>query len=90
MPKSAVSRRWVALSEKQPHEWLSCSLKALDLPVVMIEGIHFRDRVILVALGIDAKGHKHVLGLREGSTDNRVLRSLLSDLIECGLSAHRA
>ena len=34
----------------------------LDLPVVMIDGIHFRDRVILVALGIDAQGNKHVLG----------------------------
>ena len=45
------------------------SLKELDLPVVMIDGIHFRDRVILVALGIDAQGNKHVLGLREGSTE---------------------
>jgi transposase-like protein len=66
--KSAVSRRWVALSQAQVHEWLSGSIKELDLPVVMIDGIHFRDRVILVALGIDAKGNKHVLGLREGST----------------------
>ena len=89
--KSAVSRRWVALSQAQLHEWLSCSLKEMDLPVVMIDGIHFRDRVILVALGIDAKGHKHVLGLREGSTEStRVVRSLLSDLVERGLDADRA
>jgi transposase-like protein len=89
--KSAVSRRWVALSEKQLHEWLSCSLKEMDLPVVMIDGIHFCDRVILVALGIDTKGHKHVLGLREGSTEStRVVRSLLSDLVERGLDADRA
>jgi putative transposase len=89
--KSAVSRRWVALSEKQLHEWLSGSIKELDLPVVMIDGIHFRDRVILVALGIDAKGNKHVLGLREGSTEStRVVRSLLSDLVERGLDADRA
>ena len=54
--KSSVSRRWVALSKAQLHEWLSGSLKQLDLPVVMIDGIHFRDRVILVALGIDAEG----------------------------------
>lgn len=51
----------------------------LDLPVVMIDGIHFRDRVILLALGIDAQGGKHVLGLREGSTEaTRVVVSLLS------------
>ena len=65
--KSAVSRRFVALSTEQLHEWLSRPLDELDLPVVMIDGIHFRDRVILVALGIDAQGNKHVLGLREGS-----------------------
>ncbi len=89
--KSAVSRRWVALSQAQLHEWLSCSLKELDLPVVMIDGIHFCERVILVALGIDAQGDKHVLGLREGSTEStRVVRSLLSDLIDRGLDADRA
>jgi putative transposase len=89
--KSSVSRRWVALSQAQLHEWLSCSLKELDLPVVMIDGIHFRERVILVALGIDAKGDKYVLGLREGSTEStRVVRSLLSDLVERGLDADRA
>lgn len=70
--KSAVSRRWVALTQAQLHEWLSCSLQELDLPVVMIDGIHFRDRVILVALDIDAKGNKHVLGLREGRRLDRI------------------
>ena len=84
------ARRWVALSEKQLHEWLSSSIKDLDLLVVMIDGIHFRDRVILVALGIDAQGNKHILGLREGSTEStRVVRSLLSDLVERGLDADR-
>ncbi len=87
---SAVSRRFVALSQHQLHEWLDRKLDALDLPVVMIDGIHFRDSVVLIALGIDAQGNKHVLGLREGSTEaTRVVRSLLSDLIERGLDAQR-
>ena len=86
--KSAVSRRFVALSQQQLDQWLSRPLRELNLPVAMIDGIHFRDRVILVALGIDANGVKHVLGLREGSTESaRVVRSLLSDLIERGLDA---
>jgi hypothetical protein len=33
--------------------------------VAVIDGIHFRDRVTLVALGIDAKGNKHVLAPTE-------------------------
>ena len=89
--KSATSRRFVALSEEQLLQWLSRRLDNLDLPVMMIDGIHFRDRVILVALGIDSQGNKHVLGLREGSTEStRVVRSLLSDLIDRGLDADRA
>jgi putative transposase len=88
--KSAVSRRFVALSQSQLDEWMRRSLVELDLPVVMIDGIHFRDRVILVALGIDSLGDKHVLGLREGSTEaTRVVRSLLADLIDRGLDAQR-
>jgi putative transposase len=89
--KSSVSRRWVALSQAQLHEWLSGSLKELDLSVVMIDGIFFRGRVILVALGIDRQGNKHVMGLREGFAEStRVVRSLLSDLVERGLDADRA
>jgi transposase-like protein len=88
--KSAISRRFVALSEEQLAQWPSRSLDKLHLPEAMIDGIHFRDRIILVALGIDAQGSKHILGLREGSTEStRVVRSLLSDLVGRGLDADR-
>jgi putative transposase len=88
--KSAVSRRFVQLSQGQLAQWLARPLGEVDLPVVMIDGIHFRDRVILLALGIDAQGNKHVLGLREGSTEaTRVVTSLLSDLVDRGLDAQR-
>ena len=88
--KSAVSRRFVALSQEQLDQWLSRPLGELDSPVVMTDGIHFRDRIILVVVGIDSLGDKHVLGLREGSTEAaRVVRSLLADLIERGLDAQR-
>jgi transposase-like protein len=88
--KSAVSRRFVQLSQEQLAQWLARPLGDLDLPVVMIDGIHFRDRVILLALGVDAQGNKHVLGLREGSTEaTRVVASLLADLIERGLDSER-
>jgi transposase-like protein len=87
---SAVSRRFVALSQQQLDGWMQRRLDAVDLPVLMIDGIHFRDSVILLALGIDTQGNKHVLGLREGSTEaTRVVRSLLSDLIDRGLDAQR-
>ncbi len=61
-------RRFLQLSEEQLARWLARPLCDLDLPLVMIDYIHFRGSVILLVLGIDARGNKHVLGLREGST----------------------
>lgn len=88
--RSAGSRRFVALSSVQLADWLSRRIDALDLPVVMIDGIHFRDRVVLVALGFDSQGKKHVLGIREGSTEKTaVVKALLSELIDRGLNADR-
>jgi putative transposase len=85
--KSAISRRFVALSAERLRQWLSRRIE-WALPVVMIDGIHFQDRVVLVALGFDTQGKKHVLGIREGSTEKtQVVRALLSDLIERGLDA---
>ena len=66
--KSAVSRRFAALTEQKLGEWLSQPLDELDLKVVMIDGIHFADHCILVALGIDSGGYKHPLGIMEGCT----------------------
>jgi len=52
----------------------------------MIDGIGFADHVALVALGISQDGRKHVLGIREGSTENAtVARALLRDLLNRGL-----
>jgi putative transposase len=89
--KSSVSRRFVDKSAAQLKRALADPIVGLDLPVVMIDGIHLADSVILVALGIDAKGHKHVLGIHEGSTENtRVVKALLAELINRGLQADRA
>jgi putative transposase len=85
--RSAVSRRFVALSAERLRQWLSRRIE-VALPVVMIDGIHFTERVVLIALGFDARGRKHVLGMREGSTEKtQVVRALLADLIERGLDA---
>jgi putative transposase len=84
---SSVSRRFIALSQRQLTQCLSRPLEELDLWVVMVDGIAFRDHTILVALGVDSSGNKHVLGLREGTTENAgVAKALLSDLVGRGLS----
>jgi transposase-like protein len=88
--RSAVSRRFVAATEKQMAEWLGRDLGALDLGVLMIDGVYIDDRVLLVALGIDADGKKHVLGVREGATENAAsCTALLADLRDRGLRTDR-
>lgn len=89
--RSAVSRRFVRGTQKQLAEMLRGNLSGLKLAVLMIDGIHFEDHVVLAALGIDEKGHKHVLGLWEGATENaRACKGLLEDLIGRGLATERA
>lgn len=88
--RSAVSRRFVAATERQMAEWLGRELGSLELGVVMIDGIHIDDHVLLVALGIDADGKKHVLGVREGATENAAAcTALLADLRDRGLHTDR-
>jgi putative transposase len=89
--RSAVSRRFVALSQRRMTAWLTKPLDALDIRVIVIDGIEFRDHAILMVLGIDSDGRKHVLGLREGTTENSgVAKALLRDLLERGLDPEQA
>src|SRR4030081_2861661 len=61
-------------------------LGELRLCAILIDGTPFKDRQMIVALGIGCDGSKTVLGLREGATENAtVVSTLLSDLIERGL-----
>lgn len=88
--KSAVSRRFVAMTETALAELLSRDLSGLDLVALMIDGVHFAESCCVVALGIDIEGTKHPLALVEGSTENATLvTELLVDLRERGLDVTR-
>jgi len=80
----------VALSATRLTAWLAQPLGDCDVRIIVIDGLHFREHVILLALGVDSQGQKHVLALREGSTENAtVCRALLTDLRERGLDLDR-
>ena len=84
--KSAVSRKFVAMTEHALADMLAADLSGLDLVALMIDGVHFADHLCIVALGIGIDGTKHPLALVEGSTENTTLvRSLLVGLRERGL-----
>jgi len=89
--KSAVSDRFVVGTAKKLAALMQRKLGGLKLLAVMIDRVHFADHVVLAAIGIDSNGKKHVLGLREGATENSAAcKALLADLIERGLAAERA
>ena len=87
LSKSAASRRFVALSAARMKEWMASDLSGLDLLVIQIDGIHMDEDLILVAaIGVDAKGDKHPLGLAEGATENAAtVQALIDNLVERGL-----
>ncbi len=89
--KSSVSRRFVARTTTQVRAWQTASMEPLDLVALFVDGVVFAERCLVVALGIDATGQKHPLGLWDGSTENAaVCQGLLSNLQSRGLRTDRS
>jgi putative transposase len=88
--KSSVSRQFVQASAAQLKELCEKKLDGLDLVAILIDGIHLGQQVLVVALGIETSGKKHVLGLWQGATENTtVVKELLEDLVARGLSSEK-
>ena len=87
LSKSATSRRFVALSAARMKAWMETRLDDIDLLAIQIDGIHMDEDMLLVAaIGIDANGDKHPLGLVEGATENATtVQALIDNLVERGL-----
>ena len=84
--KSAVSERFVYGTERKLAELMSRDLAKFSFTALFIDGVHFGEHVVLAAVGVDEHGDKHVLGLREGATENAAAcKALLADLFERGL-----
>jgi len=83
LKKSAVSKAFVKGSKEILDDINGRNLKEHEWLALMIDGIEFSGRHVIVALGITTKGHKMVLGLREGDTeDSEVVKDLLQSLID--------
>jgi putative transposase len=88
--KSQISREFAAASEQQLKTLCERRFGGLDILIMYIDGIQFGDCHVIVAIGVDSDGCKHVLGLREGSSENsRVATDLLNDLVERGVKPDR-
>lgn len=84
--RSAVSRKFVAMTETALADLLGKDLSELDLVTLMIDGVYFAEHLCVVALGIGIDGTQHPLGLVEGSTENTtVVKGLLTGLRDRGM-----
>ena len=88
--KSAVSRQSIEASEQRLKDLSERRFDDKDILIVYLDGIRFGEIHVIVALGVDTEGHKHVLGLREGSSENAtVVTDLLTDIVARGLDTQR-
>lgn len=85
--KSAVSRQIIEASEAEVETILQRRFEEMQLVIIYIDGITFGDHVMIGAVGVDTEGHKHVLAIREGATENAtVVKELLEDVVARGVS----
>jgi transposase-like protein len=88
--KSNLSREFVEASEQTLQELCERRFEGKNILIVYLDGIQFGQTHVIVALGVDSQGYKHVLGLREGSSENAtVVKDLLTNIVARGLEAGR-
>lgn len=88
--KSQVSREFIDSGERLLKQLAERDFSEKDLLVIYLDGVQFGPYHVICAVGVDGQGHKHVLGFREGATENaEVAKALLEDLVARGVSGFR-
>lgn len=84
--KSTVSREAAEAGEAALKELLERRFDEIDPLVIYIDGMQFGEHHILSAVGVDRAGHKHVLGIQQGATENTAaVEDLLGQLVARGV-----
>ena len=86
LEKSTTSDHFIEASRRKLEQLMKRNLAEVQLAVIIIDGTIFQGEHMMVAIGIDRFGHKLVLGLRQGATENAtVVGGLLSELADRGV-----
>ena len=84
--KSTVSREAAEAGEEALKELLEQGFTGIDLPVIHLDGMQFGEHHVISAVGVDRAGHKHVLGMQQGATENAAaVEDLLEQLVARGV-----
>ncbi len=88
--RSSVSREFVAASAEKLSELCERPLGEHRLLVIYLDGLVFGEHHVIGAVGVDDKGHKHVLGIQQGASENGACATaLLENLVERGVDPER-
>src|SRR3989338_6487415 len=86
---STVSRKMMKATAAKVEELFSRSLAEFDLAVLMLDGVEIAGHAVVIALGIDSKGVKRILGLRQGATENAAVAKGLLDVFGDRIAVQR-
>jgi len=88
--RSAVSRQAIDASIEQLKELQERRWDQVEILVIYIDGQRFGKHHVLSAVGVDIEGHKHVMGIAAGATENAAaVKGLLTGIRERGLPTDR-
>lgn len=88
--RSAVSRKLVQAAQAAMAKLAERRFSNIDILAIYIDGIRIAGQLIVVALGLDTSGEKHLLGIKPGDTENAsIVKALLADLVERGIGQDR-
>jgi transposase-like protein len=88
--RSSVSREAIEASARVLKELAERRFDQLDILLIYLDGLRFGKHHVLAAVGVDCQGNKHVLGLRDGASENAVVvKELLEDLVARGIRPGR-
>src|SRR5437879_4655945 len=88
--RSAISRQAVEASVEQLQQLQERRWEGVEILVIYIDGQRFAEHHVLSAVGVDAEGKKHILGIEPGHTEKAAaVKRLLTRLRKHGLPTHR-
>lgn len=84
--RSSVSRAAISATKPMVDEFFKRTLNSLNLVVLLLDGVNIGGKQMIVCIGIDTNGRKHLIGARQGATENYIVcRDIIQDMKDRGL-----
>lgn len=90
LEKSTISDHFMEASQRKLEQLMTRSLEQVQICARLVDGTCFKGESLVVAIGVDRFGHKLVLGMTQGATENAtVVSELFQQLTDRGLDFSR-